>query len=64
MNKVQVVYKTTDGDFFDNLEKAEEHQKKVDLWFKITDKFGSYGTLEINYLSDFLEIIQFYEENK
>lgn len=64
MSRVEAVYKTTDGEFFDSLEKAEEHQKKVDLWFKIAEKFGIYGTLEINYLSDFLEIIQFYEDNK
>lgn len=64
MTKVTQIYKTTDGEVFTHIPDAEDHQRKIDIWNDIVDKFGSYGTLEINYLSDFLEIIQFYEENK
>lgn len=64
MTKITTVYKTDDGETFDTLTEAENHQVKVDLWEQITERFGTYGSVEINYLEDFIAIMNFYEENK
>ena len=63
-SSVVAVYKTTDGKVFATLTDAEEHQSKVDIWNKIADKFGCYGEVKLSYLSDFLDMIKYYEENK
>lgn len=64
MSKLQVVYKTTDGETFESEQEALDYQNNIDVWHKIVDKFGRYGTSEISYLQDFLEMMKFYEEKK
>lgn len=64
MSKIVAVYKTTDDEVFAVLSEAEEHQARVDIWDKIVYKFGCYGEVKLNYLSDFLDMIKYYEENK
>ena len=61
---VTTIYRTEDGEVWDSLEEAERHQKTVDVWEGVKEKFGTYGEVRLNYLSDFLDIIKFYEENK
>jgi hypothetical protein len=61
---IKQVYCTTDGKTFDVLEEANSHQHKVDAWEAVKVKFGSYGTVQLNYLEDFLAVINYYEENK
>lgn len=64
MSRVTPVYKTTDGEVFAALLEAEEHQCKVDMWENIKEKFGCYGEVKLNYLDDFLELVNYYEKNK
>lgn len=64
MSKIITVYKTTDGEIFTELTEATEHQKRVDIWEKINQEFGVYGEVRLNCLSDFLDLIKYYEENK
>jgi hypothetical protein len=64
MSKVTPVYKTTDGEVFAVLSEAEDHQNRIDIWNEIVDKFGCYGEVKLNYFSDFLDMIKYYEENK
>lgn len=64
MSKITAVFKTTDDEVFTCLPDAEEHQSKVDVWEGVKEKFGCYGEVKLNYLSDFLDLIKYYEENK
>lgn len=61
---IQNVFRTEDGEIWDSLEEAKEHQSRVDIWNKLLEEYGSYGELRISYFSDFLDVIKFYEENK
>jgi hypothetical protein len=62
MDRIKILYSTTDGESFNSRSEAEQHQKKVDTWEAVLEKFGIYGELRINYLSDFLEIQDFIEQ--
>lgn len=62
MSNIKAVYLCTDGTQFDTLESAEEHQKIVNIFDDLVKERGRYGTIEINYLSDFLDILQFVKD--
>lgn len=62
MGDIKAVYLCTDGTQFDTAESAEEHQKIVNIFDDVVKEYGRYGTIEINYLSDFLDIIQFVKD--
>lgn len=56
---ITTVYKTSDGETFTVLAEAEDHEKNVQIWDKVLEKYGTYGELNISYLSDFLEVMNY-----
>lgn len=56
---ITTVYKTSDGEVFAHLPEAEEHDKAIKIWNKALEVFATYGYIQIESLSDFIDILNF-----
>jgi hypothetical protein len=58
---IEVLYKTTDGEVFTNSTDAQEREKIIELWYKVSDKFELVNSK--THLSDFIKMIDFIKYN-
>lgn len=61
---IELTYRTEDGEVFNTLEEAQEHESYITLWNQIQEEFGYYGEIRIQYLCDFKRVINYIKENK